>query len=52
MSPAPLAFSSAALARAALGDLERALDHHGWPWRPQLSRWIDALILLIEESAT
>ncbi len=37
-------------ARAARAEVEAALDDaassSGWPWRPALSRWVDALVLL------
>jgi hypothetical protein len=42
-------------ARAARGDVEAALDavasSSGWPWKPQLSRWIDVLVTIEEAAA-
>jgi hypothetical protein len=39
-----------ALARAARADVEAALDVAGWPWSRRLSTWLDALVIIIEES--
>jgi hypothetical protein len=47
---AAVRFSNQALARAARGEVENALDTHGWPWRRQISLWLDSLLLL-EEAA-
>jgi hypothetical protein len=33
-------------ARAARGQVERALDRSGWRWSLALSRWLDCLITL------
>jgi hypothetical protein len=35
-------------ARAALLDVEAALDAAGWPWSCRLSLWIDMLVILAE----
>jgi hypothetical protein len=40
-----------AQARAARADIEAALEKAGWPWLPQLSRWLDALVVLEEEAS-
>jgi hypothetical protein len=37
--------------RAARAEIEAALDAAGWPWKPLLSRWIDALLVLEDEGA-
>lgn len=46
-------FSPAAFARGARAELEDALGPvvARWPWRPQLSRLMDAYILLEERAA-
>ena len=41
--------SRARQASAARRDVEDTLDASGWPWSLRLSRWVDALTLLIEE---
>jgi hypothetical protein len=46
----PLEIDSARAARAARGEVEIALDTTGWRWRPQLSQWIDALLVLEERA--
>jgi hypothetical protein len=48
--PSALEIDSARAASAARGEIEIVLDAVGWPWRPQLSRWID-LLLVLEERA-
>jgi hypothetical protein len=42
--------TTVAEARAARGIVEGALgfDVRRWPWRPGLSRWLDALLVLEE----
>jgi hypothetical protein len=41
--------SAAALARAARGVTEAALDAAGWPWSRRISLWLDALVVLEEQ---
>ncbi len=43
--------STTALARAARGEIESALDAVGWPWARRLSLWIDVLVLVEEGGA-
>jgi hypothetical protein len=38
-------------ARAARGVCERALDANGWKWNVQLSRWLDALLVIEERES-
>lgn len=38
-------------ARAARGQVERALDRNGWTWNVRLSRWLDLLLVLEERDA-
>lgn len=42
--------SAAALARAARGVVESALDASGWPpWSRRISLWLDALVKIEED---
>jgi hypothetical protein len=40
---------TAAEGRAARRRLEEYLDRRGWEWNPTVSKWLDGLLVVIEE---